>query len=189
MVLNKTLENTTDNLKNDVNSFDLMVTFKQGIGGSYPEKGGMNELELILKNMKSYYIKETEFYDVVTVDLTIEDAYNLIQELNKLSSKHIQKAVLIDAIVPSTMDQIINTALEVTSIKMSKKETFSIKCELRSKHLESLGEVINEIPSEVHKKLNLECVNENPDWIILIEEFGTKTAISIQHPDEIFINY
>ncbi|HHT18893.1 MAG: THUMP domain-containing protein [Euryarchaeota archaeon] len=188
MVLNKTLENATDNLEIDANSFDLMVTFKEGIGGYYPEIEGMNELELALKNIKSYYIKETEFYDVVTLDMTIEDAYKLIRELNKSPSEFIRKAVLIDAIVPSTMNQIIDTAIEVASIKVSKKETFSVKCELRSKHLESLGELINEIPSGVCKKLNLEYVNKDPDWIILIEELGMKTAIAIQHPDEIFIN-
>ena len=49
MVLNKTLENATDNLEIDANSFDLMVTFKEGIGGYYPEIEGMNELELALK--------------------------------------------------------------------------------------------------------------------------------------------
>ena len=57
--------------------------------------------------------------------MTIEDAYKLIRELNKSPSEFIRKAVLIDAIVPSTMNQIIDTAIEVASIKVSKRNIFS----------------------------------------------------------------
>lgn len=177
-----------DSLESEADSFDLIVTFKEWIRGSYPEIDEINELELALKNMTSYYIKETEFYDVVTLDLTIEDPYEVIQQLTKSSTEFIKKAVPIDAIVPSASDQIIDTALEVASNKISKGKSFTVKCEIRSKYHASLSEVIEKIQDAFGRKLDLEYVNQNPDWVILIEELGNTTAIAIQRPDKILIN-
>lgn len=184
----KLLENPVDSLESEVDSFDLIVIFKEWIGRSYQEIDGINQIEIALKNMKSYYIKETEFYDVVTLDVAIEDPYEIIQQLNKASTEFIKKAVPIDAIVPSDSDQIINTALEVAARKISKGKSFTVECELRSKYHESLSEVREKITDEICKRLNQEYVHQNPDWIILIEELGENTAIAIQHPDEILIN-
>lgn len=184
----KIMEKPVDSLESEIDSFDLIVTFKEWIDGSYPEIDGINELELALKNLKSYYIKETEFYDVVTLDLAIEDSYEVIQQLNKSSPQFIKKAVPIDAIVPSVSDQIIDTALEVASRKISNRKSFTVKCEIRSKYHEPLNELIEKIPNKVCGKLNLEYVHQNPDWIILIEELGQNTAIAIQNPDKIHLN-
>ena len=188
MESNKIGEKTLNSLESEVDNFDLIVKFKECIGGSYPEIEGINEIESALKNMKSYYIKETEFYDVVTLDLAIEDPYEALQNLAKSSTEFIEKVVPIDAIVPSAPKNIIDAVIHVASIKIKKEESFTVQCEFRSKYLESLNKVMNKVPCEVCRKLNLEYVNKNPDWVILIEELGKKTAIAIQQPEEILIN-
>ncbi|BDZ71283.1 THUMP domain-containing protein [Methanobacterium petrolearium] len=185
---NKVMEKAVERFEKEVESFDLLVTFKEDIKSLYSEDDMINQIELALDNVKSYYIKETEFYNVVTLDLEIDDSNEIIQSLTESSPEFIEKAVPIDAVVPSISDNIISTAIEIAAMKMTGEESFTVNCELRSNHTEPLKEVTNKVPCEVCRKLNLEYTLETPDWMIIIEELGENTGIGICRPDEILIN-
>lgn len=188
MFPNQVMEKTVKHLEKEVETFDLLVTFKEDINSLYSEDDMINQIELALDNVKSYYIKETEFYNAVTLDLEIDDSNEIIRNLTESSPEFIEKAVPIDAVVPSISDNIINTAIEIATMKMTREESFTVNCELRSNHSETLEEVTNKVPCEVCRKLNLEYTLETPDWMIIIEELGENTGIGICRPDEILIN-
>lgn len=188
MQSNKMLEETVKDFEKEVDSFDVLVTFKEDIDGIYSKSNGIDEIELALYNITSYYIKETEFCDAVTLDLEIENSEDIIHNLTNSSSESIAKIVPIDTVVPSISENIINATIKLAAMKITKKESFKVNCELRSKYSEPLEEVSNKVPCEVCRKLNLEYTADNPDWMILIEELGENTGIAICRPDEIIIN-
>lgn len=186
MKKNNELKKEVENLEKDLDNIELLVTFKEGKNGFNSEIKGMEEIELALKHMKSYYIKETEFYNSVIVDL-IDDPVEAVQLLRKTPTEAIKKAVPIDTVISSVKDNIIKAAIEISANKIAKKESFSVKCEFRSKFPNYVEDVINKVPSEVCRNLNLKYNDNNPDWMILIEEMGTITGIAIRRPDEILI--
>ncbi len=188
MQIENIVEKTVELFENEAETFDVIITFKEWIGGSYPEVEGINQVELALKNIESYYIKETEFFEVVTVNLVNEDPNHVVKQLTKSPTDSIKKAFPIDIIVPSVSDKIIDTTIEVAETKIAKEKSFTIVCELRSKYSDSLNQLAEMIHLKVCKKFNLKYVNKNPDWIILIEELGKNTAIAIQHPHNVLIN-
>ena len=151
MKTNRIVEKAVNSLEKEVDSFDLLVTFKEGIEGVYSEINGMNEIELALNNVKSYYIKETEFFNAVTLDLAIDDPAEVVHNLTKSSSESIQKAVPIDIVVPSTSDNIINATIQIAVRKIAKKESFTVECELNSKFTEPLNEVTKKSDVELPK--------------------------------------
>jgi tRNA acetyltransferase TAN1 len=180
-------KNQTSSFKNQRESFDLLVTFKEDLNGIAPEIRGIEEIELGLSNSSSYfYIKESEFFNAVTVDLYM-DTSQAVQKLAQTPTEAIEKAVPIDVVVPSITDNIIKATLEIAAVKIAKEESFTVKCEFRSRYSEPLDEVINKVHGEVCGKLDLEYTDKNPDWIILIEELGKNTGIAIRRPDEILI--
>lgn len=188
MNTNRIVEKAVNSLEKEVDSFDLLVTFKEDLEGVYSEIKGMNEIKLAMHNVKSYYVKETEFFNAVTLDLAIDDPAEVVHNLTKSSSESIQKAVPIDIVVPTTSDNIINATIEIAAMKIAKEESFTVKCELRSKFREPLNDVTNKVPCAVCRKLNLEYTIDTPDWVIQIEELGKNTGIAICRPDEILIN-
>jgi hypothetical protein len=63
MFPNQVMEKTVKHLEKEVETFDLLITFKEDINSLYSEDDMINQIELALDNLKSYYFKETEFYN------------------------------------------------------------------------------------------------------------------------------
>ncbi|RLI74985.1 hypothetical protein DRO97_04460 [Archaeoglobales archaeon] len=64
--------------------------------------------------------------------------------------------------------------------KIGKNETFRITVEKRYTTLHS-KDIIDSIAKVVNRKVDL----KNPDWIVLVEVFGSKTGISVIKPGQI----
>lgn len=148
---------------------------------------GLEEIENILSQTESYFfIKESEFIDVVTVDL--DNTMMAMEQFKKSPSVTIKKIVPIDLVVPSMKEKIIENIIELASEKIDEKNTFVVKCELRSmKYLPPSDELIQNISNELNLKMNINYNEKNADWVIAIEELGHITGISICKADNILI--
>ena len=180
--------------------FVLMVKFKEdrkfeksGINGIKPEIKGIEEIETILNNTDMwFYIAESEFHDIVTVELDVKPK-KAISHLSKQPTVAIERAVPIDSVVSSPLESVIKTILKLASLKINKNESFTVHCESKGEEFESIekirspDELINHISSELCDELGLEYKDKNTDWIIQVEELGKDTGIAICRPDEILM--
>lgn len=180
---NKFLES---DIENEIDSFDMLVVFKEDSEGIMSEIKGIEEIELRLSETKSYfYIKESEFFNAVTVDLSMDNV-QAVKKLAETPTEAIEKAVPIDIVVPSTASNIIKAVIEIANKKIAKEESYSIEYVPRSKYLENLDKMRDKVPDEVSQKLNIKFKDKNTDWIVLIEELGKNTGIAVCRPYEIF---
>lgn len=192
MINEKTLEKKAED-------FVLLVKFKEdrkfeksGINGIKPEIKGMEEIETILNNTDIwFYITESEFHDIVTVELDVNPR-KAISHLSKSPTVAIERAVPIDSVVSSPLESVIKTILKLASMKIDKNESFTVQCESKEEEFESIensispDKLINHISGELCE-LGLEYKDKNTDWIIQIEELGEDTGIAVCRPDEILI--
>jgi tRNA acetyltransferase TAN1 len=184
--------NQNESMNDIMESFDMLVTFKD-LNEISTQVMGIKEIELVLDNnnpingnyKSNFYIKESEFYNAVKVDLYI-DKYEAVHKIAQTPTEVIEKAIPIDTVVKSTADNIIEAILEIASIKIAKEESFTVEGMLRSR-FESLNNTINSVPDLISQKLNLPFADKNTDWIIVIEELGEDTGIAICKPEEIII--
>jgi len=181
------------NTEQEIDTFDLLVSFKEDNNGFKedtginPEIRGIEEIKVALMN-KSFYIKESEFDDVVTLELSMNDPVKVVEQFAKTPTEVIEKVIPVDTVVPSTMEDIRKSILEYAATNMVPEGTFTVKCINRSKrYLDSSDEVVNQISSEICNKFNVNYDDKNTDWVIHIEEIGRMTGIAIRRPDEILI--
>jgi len=184
----------------NVDCFVLMVKFKEdgdfaeyGIKGIKTEDKGIEEIETALTSTGAwFYITESEFYDIVTVEMNVNPA-ETINQLRKTSTIAIERAVPLDSVVSSPVESVIKDILKLASQKIDKNESFTVQCQLKDEGLRGLDSIIspdkliNQISGELYDKLNLEYHNKNTDWIIQIEELGEDTGIAVCRPDEILM--
>ncbi len=182
--------------QDEIDNFNLLIAFKEienldinEINTIQPEIKGMEEIENALNNTESFfYIKESEFYDVVTVDLDLNPTL-AIEQFKKMQTLAIKKVIPIDLVVPTLKEVIIKDILKIASSKIEKGESFTIKCELRNKkYIKSSQELINQISNEIHNQLGIQYQENNADWIVIIEELGTVTGIGIFRTEYMLIN-
>ncbi len=181
-----------EKIKDISERFDMLVTFKEDLKGISPQMRGIQEIELVLGNIptndhtkSNFYIKESEFYNAVKVDLWM-DKQEAFQKIAQTPTEVIEKVIPIDTVVKSTSESILEAIIKIASMKISKEESFTVEGMLRSR-LESLNNTISTVPDVISKKLNIQFADENTDWIIIIEELGEDTGIAICKPEEILI--
>jgi len=188
---------TNEKFEKNPDCFVLMVKFKEdGEFAEYgikPENKGIEEIETALTSTDAwFYITESEFYDIVTVEMNVNPA-ETINQLRKTSTIAIKRAVPLDSVVSSPAESVIKDILKLASQKIDKNESFTVQCELKDEGLRGIESIIspdkliNQISSELYDKLSLECQNKNTDWIIQIEELGEDTGIAVCRPDEILM--
>lgn len=186
-------------LEKIANSFVLLIEFKvdeklnNGINRILPEIKGIEEIETAMNNTDAwFYIRESEFYDTVTVDLDMEPMH-AIKQLRKTPTVAIEKAVPLDSVVSSPLESVIKTILKIASMKIAKDESFTVRCQFKGDRLKSIENInspdklINHISNELCDELGLEYRDKNTDWIIQIEELGEDTGIAVCRPDEILM--
>jgi tRNA acetyltransferase TAN1 len=182
-------------LEEEIEKFDLLIGFKEveklnndELNIVEPEILGIEEIELTMNNTKSFfYMKESEFFDIVTLDLDINPVI-AIEEFKKTPTKAIKKVIPIDLVVPTINEIILEDVSKLASKKIGSNESFNVKCELRKRrYIKSSQELICQVSDELQEKLNLNYKEKNADWIILIEELGKITGISICKAENLLI--
>ncbi|WP_321421594.1 THUMP domain-containing protein [uncultured Methanobacterium sp.] len=188
---------TNEKFEKNADCFVLMVKFKEN--GEFAEHGinsenkGIEEIETALISTSAwFYITESEFYDIVTVEMNVNPA-ETINQLRKNSTIAIERAVPLDSVVSSPVESVIKDILKLASHKIDKNESFTVQCQLKDNGLRGIDgiispdKLINQISGELYDNLNLKYNNKNTDWIIQIEELGEDTGIAVCRPDEILM--
>ncbi len=192
--------NKDQKFEKNADSFVLLVKFREDgefreyeINGIKPENKGIEEIETALNSTGAwFYITESEFYDIVTVEMDVNPA-ETINQLRKTSTIAIERAVPLDFVVSSPVESVIKNILKLASLKIYKNESYTVQCELKDEGLRDMKSIIssdkliNQISSELYDKMRLKYQDKNTDWIIQIEELGEDTGIAVCRPDEILM--
>jgi len=167
--------------------FNLLVTFKghksETVG---VELLGIEEIELALQNEDPVYTEETEFINVVLVQVAT-DPLDAAMKLMDTQTTVISKIVPINEVVRTRQDYIVEKVIMLAGEKTKPKESFVVRCDLRGrKYIKSGEELIGTVSDELIEKLNLKLNEKNPDWVVQIEVVGEDTGVSVLRPGEIF---
>jgi len=180
--------------------FVLLVKFENnenfendGFKKINPEIKGQQELKKVLKAMGVwFYIMESEFYDTVTVELDAEPL-QVIKQFRQTPTVAIKSIVPLDSVVSSSSDDLITAIRKLASVKIDKKESFTVRLCSNGEKFEGMSgikspdKLTHGISHELCDGLSLQYHDENTDWIIQIEELGEDKGIAICRPDEILM--
>ena len=130
-------------------------------------------------------IKESNFPNVILIDLAMEPL-DAVKLLENAQTTVISKVVLIENVVRTRLDIILEKILDLAGNRIVSGDSFKVICDLRGrKYIKSREELIDKISEELIEKF--EAVNEDidSDWIIQVEVVGENTGISILNPEMI----
>lgn len=160
--------------------FDIIIKIQEK---EKPEEFNTNTaIEQIEKELKnhatSYYLKESEFINVLMVELQ-KNKLKTALKLAKASSPNKFEMIPIERVVLTQPEKILKEIFNISKYKIKDGETFTIQCHIRGdRYIKTKEEFINLIYNEI-QKANVKPDENNPDWIIHIEVVGENTGISV----------
>jgi len=155
--------------------FNLLVsTFRRR------ENDCISELWYFLKEMgdESVEVSRVGLPGLVVAKTSL-DPFDVVRKIRKMATerpwdfRYILKVVPIERIVPTSLDEIKNVALELAK-RIRPGETYKVEVNIRLSDL-SRREVIEAIAPYIDRKVNL----SNPDKVIRIEVIGVVTGLSL----------
>ena len=165
--------------------FDLIVELEENNQTQlYQEDKILKKIEKQLKiHDPSFYIKESEYYNVYMVELK----QNNIKTAKKLTNSNIEnklKIIPIDNVVLTRPEKIESKIMKISKEKIKNGDTFTIDCNIRGKrYIKSKEKFIKSLYKKI-EKLNGKPDETNPNWIIHIEVLGENTGISVVKKDQ-----
>ena len=159
--------------------FDLIVKVEEkDAKDEYDEEKVIEQLGKQINNSTSYFIKETEFFNIFMVELSKND-FNTSLKLAKASSNRDYEMIPIESVVLTRPGKILNQIINISKNKINSGDTFSIRCNIRGRrYIKNKEKFINIISREI-VKLNGRPDETRPDWIIHIEVIGENTGVSV----------
>jgi tRNA acetyltransferase TAN1 len=168
-------------------NFDLLLTLKR-YNSRYEDEEFliMEEIESTLNDeVKSFYIKESEFYNTILVELE-SDPLEIALKLQNTPINDLSQIVPIEEVVITRPDFITEKVINLGREKMNPGENFVMKCNLRGKrYIKSKEELLKTIIPELIKELKVEVDKNKADWLIQIEVVGENTGITILRPNDL----
>ena len=158
--------------------FDLIVKVDETDEDGYDEE---KVLEQIGKQIKphdnSYFIKETEYFNIFMVELTKNDLKTALKLAKKPKNNY--EMVPIESVVLTRPDQILNQIMNMSKNRIKEGETFAIRCNILGKrYIKNKEKFIHNIYKEI-VKLNGRPDETHPDWVIHVEVIGENTGVSV----------
>lgn len=158
--------------------FDLIVKVNRKDAEEYDEETVIEQIgEQIKPHDKSYFIKETEYFNIFMVELT----RNNLKTAIKLAKKSINnyEMVPIESVVLTRSEKILKQIINMSKNRIKDGETFTIRCNIRGRrYIKNKEEFIDTIYREIGK-LNGRPDKTRPNWIIHIEVIGENTGVSV----------
>lgn len=147
---------------------------------------GIEEIEMALQNdEKVFNIKESNFPNVILIDLAMEplDAVKLLEDAQ---TTVISKVVLIENVVRTRLDIILEKILDLANNRFVSGDSFKVICDLRGrKYITSREELIEKISEELIEKVDAIPNDADAEWVVQVEIVGENTGISILNPEMI----
>ena len=147
---------------------------------------GIEEIDMALKNDEQVLnIKESNFPNVILIDLAMEPL-DAVKLLENAQTTVISKVVLIENVVRTRLDIILEKILDLASNRIVSGDTFKVICDLRGrKYIKSRDELVDKISDELTEKLDAKPDGPDADWVVQVEVVGENTGISILNPEMI----
>jgi len=168
--------------------FDMVVKFnntlKKEIHQEYnDELVGIEEIKSALRGSDpELYIKESEFFDVVMVELGT-DSEEAAKKLRNSNPKTISRIIPINKVVKSDSDEIVTNLKELANEKMDPGDNFEM--EIFTSNSEEESKILNNKAVMELKKLNLNNVDKNSKWKFYVEIIGENTGLSLLKTSEV----
>lgn len=165
--------------------FDMVVIFKDL--EDYHDDDvliGIEEIKLLLEDIAPYfYIKESEYLDVVLVELG-SDSIETVKKISGCPTQIISRIIPVQAVVRTDLTSITLKIKELAVEKMKRGNTFIMDCDLRD--IEKLDfKVILQATIEILSELNIYYDEIKPDYVIQMECIGENTGLGIIRYSEI----
>lgn len=147
---------------------------------------GIEEIEMALQNdEKVFNIKDSNFPNVILIDLTMEPL-DAVKLLDDAQTTVISKVVLIENVVRTRLDIILEKILDLANNRIVSGDSFKVICDLRGrKYIKSREELIEKISEELVEKFDAQTDGSDADWVVQVEVVGENTGISILNPEMI----
>ncbi len=147
---------------------------------------GIEEIEMALQNdEKVFNIKDSNFPNVILIDLTMEPL-DAVKLLDDAQTTVISKVVLIENVVRTRLDIILEKILDLANNRIVSGDSFKVICDLRGrKYIKSREELIEKISEELVEKFDGQTDGSDADWVVQVEVVGENTGISILNPEMI----
>ena len=168
--------------------FDMVVKFnntlKKETHQEYnDELVGIEEIKSALRGSDpELYIKESEFFDVVMVELGT-DSEEAAKKLRNSNPKTISRIIPINKVVKSDSDEIVTNLKELANEKMDPGDNFEM--EIFTSNSEEESKILNNKAVMELKKLNLNNVDKNSKWKFYVEIIGENTGLSLLKTSEV----
>ena len=147
---------------------------------------GIEEIEMALQNdEKVFNIKDSNFPNVILIDLTMEPL-DAVKLLDDAQTTVISKVVLIENVVRTRLDIILEKILDLANNRIVSGDSFKVICDLRGrKYIKSREELIEKISEELVEKFDGQTDGSDADWVVQVEVVGENTGIIILNPEMI----
>ena len=162
--------------------FDMVVKFSKSLDeenylDTSEEPIGIEEIENgLVGTDPELYIKETEFLDVVLVELSTDSEVSA-DKLKDSHPKTISSIVPINKVVNTDPYEIVSNLKKMAIDKMDPGDSFTLENPLI--YQEDKNEYILDEAGNILKNLNMNRDNNNPKWKIYVEIIGENTGLSI----------
>ena len=145
---------------------------------------GIEEIEMALQNdEKVFNIKDSNFPNVILIDLTMEPL-DAVKLLDDAQTTVISKVVLIENVVRTRLDIILEKILDLANNRIVSGDSFKVICDLRGrKYIKSREELIEKISEELVEKFDGQTDGSDADWVVQVEVVGENTGIIILNPE------
>jgi tRNA acetyltransferase TAN1 len=164
--------------------FDILVKFDDTENGELDDElVGIEEIEQALENISPVvYIKESEFIDVVLVELSTDSVEAAIK-LRDAPTTVISKVVPINAVVNTGFKPILNKIHEMVDEKANPGDSFNVNSVLKDVNKIQTREIKNAVIQDLEDS-QLILDNKKPNWIVQIEVLGENTGLSVLKPSQ-----
>jgi len=174
--------------------FDLVVKFDD----SYANQGGSNvdideqiyEIEgideiqdALTPKDPELYIKESESFDVVLVELGT-DSLEAAKLLRSSNPKIVSSVIPIKKVVKTDLKEIGCSLKELAINKMEPGDDFTIETSVVSHQNINPGDILEKVEDEL-KEIDMYLDKKNPKWIVFVEVVGEDTGLNILKTEEL----
>jgi tRNA(Ser,Leu) C12 N-acetylase TAN1 len=169
--------------------FDMVVKFNNTLKNEIqPEDDdelvGIEEIKSALRaSDPELYIKESEFFDVVMVELGT-DSVEAATKLRNSNPKTISRIIPINVVVKSDSDEIVKCLTELAYEKMNPGDDFEMEIFTSDGEDEESKILNNRVVMEL-KKLDLNNVEKNSKWKFYVEIIGENAGLSLLKTTEV----
>jgi tRNA acetyltransferase TAN1 len=121
---------------------------------------------------------------IVQVDMDVVEGLRRIEEYETTAVYRVQP---LEIMVKTNLEEIYCKGLELAKERITKDDSFAVRCKKRGSPGFSSKDVERELGSMICEETDASVNLDYPKWIVKIEVLGNRTGISVLNPHQIII--